>query len=137
MKYYSFIVDTDSYAGNFEREMTAYVTGVVGECNVGIDEAELFHDEMDLDLDELMYQKSDGTCYRPCAMENNPNALNYDYNSVAMYFLTDPCEYLDMLKERSLEYAKNNNIKIERFRLNFIEETQKIQEIKSWRVLVM
>ncbi|KKK83825.1 hypothetical protein LCGC14_2789530, partial [marine sediment metagenome] len=30
-----FIIDTDSYAGNFEREMCAYITGRVGECGVG------------------------------------------------------------------------------------------------------
>ena len=33
--YYGFIVDTDSYAGNFEREMCAYMTGHIGECSVG------------------------------------------------------------------------------------------------------
>jgi hypothetical protein len=30
-----FVVDTDTYAGNFEREMCAYITGQVGECEVG------------------------------------------------------------------------------------------------------
>jgi len=131
VNYYSFIVDTDSYAGNFEREMTAYVTGVVGDCGVGSQEAVLFwEDNPDIVLYDKMYQKSDDNCDRPCAMENNPTALNYNYNSVAMYFLTDPREYLDMLKERSLEYAKNNNIKIEFFRLNFIEDVQKTHEIE-------
>ncbi len=28
---YVFIIDTDSYSGNFEREMAAYVAGAVGE----------------------------------------------------------------------------------------------------------
>jgi hypothetical protein len=31
-----FIVDTDSYAGNFERCMCAYMTGQIGECEVGL-----------------------------------------------------------------------------------------------------
>lgn len=34
-KKYSFIIDTNSYAGNFEREMCAYLTGQVGDCGVG------------------------------------------------------------------------------------------------------
>ncbi len=31
---YLFVIDTDTYAGNFEREMCAYVTGQIGECEV-------------------------------------------------------------------------------------------------------
>ena len=29
------IIDTEQYAGNFERQMCAYITGQVGECGVG------------------------------------------------------------------------------------------------------
>jgi hypothetical protein len=32
---YAFVIDTDQYAGNFEREMTAYLTGRIGQCGVG------------------------------------------------------------------------------------------------------
>jgi hypothetical protein len=39
---YIFIVDTESYAGNFEREMTAYCTGQVGDCGKGEKEARDF-----------------------------------------------------------------------------------------------
>ena len=28
---YLFVIDTDSYAGNFEREMCAYLTNQIGE----------------------------------------------------------------------------------------------------------
>jgi len=42
---YKFIIDTDQYAGNFEREMCAYLTGTVGECGVGDEFAELFSKE--------------------------------------------------------------------------------------------
>ena len=34
------IIDTDTYAGNFERELCAYVTGIVRDCEVGIEIAE-------------------------------------------------------------------------------------------------
>ena len=32
---YGFVVDTESYAGNFERELVAYMTGEIGVCEVG------------------------------------------------------------------------------------------------------
>ena len=32
---YGLVVKTNSYAGDFEREYCAYVTGQVGECEVG------------------------------------------------------------------------------------------------------
>jgi hypothetical protein len=34
---YVFIIDTEQYAGNFEREMCAYCTGILGDCEVGED----------------------------------------------------------------------------------------------------
>ena len=33
-----FVVDTDTYAGNFEREMCAFMTGITGACGVGKEE---------------------------------------------------------------------------------------------------
>lgn len=35
-----FCVDTEQYSGNFERQMCAYMTGRVGDCGVGSDDAE-------------------------------------------------------------------------------------------------
>ena len=32
---WTFVIDTNEYAGNFEREMCAWLTGQVGECDVG------------------------------------------------------------------------------------------------------
>lgn len=37
-KSYSIVVETDSYAGNFEREMCAFMTGHIGECEAGLKE---------------------------------------------------------------------------------------------------
>lgn len=39
---YVLVVDTEQYAGNFERQMCAYMTGCAGECGVGEKEAEMF-----------------------------------------------------------------------------------------------
>ena len=32
---YMVIIDTDKYAGNFERDMCAFITGEIGDCGVG------------------------------------------------------------------------------------------------------
>ena len=32
---YTFIIDTEQYSGNFERQMTAYMTAQIGDCEVG------------------------------------------------------------------------------------------------------
>ena len=32
---WTFIIDTEQYAGNFERQMAAWITGVIGGCGVG------------------------------------------------------------------------------------------------------
>jgi hypothetical protein len=40
MSNFTFIIDTEQYAGNFEREMCAFMTGQFGECEVGKELAE-------------------------------------------------------------------------------------------------
>jgi len=66
-----FIIDTDSYAGNFEREMCAYLTGVVGECGVGEEMANLYDKEVNTDglesvfIDYLDFRPDDHGCARP------------------------------------------------------------------------
>lgn len=32
---WTFIIDTEQYAGNFERQMAAWITGMIGGCGVG------------------------------------------------------------------------------------------------------
>ncbi len=39
---FAFVIDTESYAGNFEREFCAYITGIIGDCEVGDIEAARF-----------------------------------------------------------------------------------------------
>jgi hypothetical protein len=49
---YIFVIDTESYAGNFEREMCGYCTGEIGECGVGDKEAKLFRQDMKIEDEE-------------------------------------------------------------------------------------
>lgn len=48
---YRLVVDTNRYAGNFERESIAFATGRVGECGVGMGEA--CEAEEDLSAEQL------------------------------------------------------------------------------------
>lgn len=63
-----FVIDTEDYAGNFERELCAYITGNVGECNVGSEMAECFTEETGLTpFDNLAFtaDEDDHGCLRP------------------------------------------------------------------------
>jgi hypothetical protein len=102
---YLLIVETNSYAGNFERELTAWATGVVGECGVGDDAADEFleaavamgytvDDDENLspfaDLMELRIDESDDTpCMRPCRMAKNEAG---EFNNVEMHLYRTPSE---------------------------------------------
>jgi hypothetical protein len=41
------VIDTEEYSGNFERDMVAFITGQVGECGVGQDNADRAQDELE------------------------------------------------------------------------------------------
>lgn len=73
---YIFAIDTDQYAGNFEREMTAYCTGRVGDCGVGGNFANMYdEDEVDEEFENVT-QISDEGCYRPCSIYPTPGYFN-------------------------------------------------------------
>lgn len=73
MKKWIFIIDTDSYAGNFERDMCAYLTGVTGDCQVGDNFAALYHKEVkspdgESVFHEYLEQRADDRgCCRPAS----------------------------------------------------------------------
>ena len=84
------IVDTDQYSGNFEREMCAWVTGQIGECGAGIEEAEE-QKELIVHLnwwEENIYDVPDEhSTYRPCAIEITPGYFN---NGSGLHFIDTP-----------------------------------------------
>lgn len=124
-----FVIHTDAYSGNFERELCAYITGQVGDCGVGEDLASDFLDEVgdeqaDLFSEIIGSKTDDRGCARPCEIYATPGRLNdgvgnlYDakegetgwpaYESVAIYFDEMPSqEQIDLMKERTHEYAKS------------------------------
>lgn len=106
-----FVIDTDQYAGNFERAMCAYCTGQIGECEVGsefIDAkiASIFEDFVDC------YVMDDHGCGRPTSIwpTGDPERKERKpaYNSVAIFFYQRPTsKQIDTMKVRAKEFAEN------------------------------
>ena len=78
-------IDTNEYAGNFEREMCAFITGQVGECGVGdrlIAEAheelaeDTFNNTFDWIEENIVQESDDHGCYRPCSIWPTPGWYN-------------------------------------------------------------
>lgn len=104
-----FIVDTDTYAGNFERSMVAFMTGLVGECEVGKEDAEIAQRELGAEICEmfeaLVEQRSDGDGFpRPASIWRSPDK---QMNSVVMVLAeVPPPETIALLKARAQRYCE-------------------------------
>lgn len=115
-----FVIDTDQYAGNFEREMCAFVTGHIGECGVGQEYQKLFFDFLGLDVEQrddnpffeqVVDMADDHGCFRPVSIWPTKGRVNtgmgkcYDeeskeakkakstfaaYESVGIFFGSEP-----------------------------------------------
>ncbi len=143
-----FVIDTDQYSGNFERELCAYCTGMYGECEVGKEIAEKFEEKFPDEYNKLhqiidcFVPDKHGTGW-PAAIWPTPGIWNnghgkhfsdskWDgkcdkwpaYQSVAIFFDTKPThEQINFICQRATDYCAKENIKILKFRL--------IQEIKT------
>ena len=112
-----FIIDTDQYAGNFEREMCAYCTGIVGQCEVGKEMKELFEKDFELDPEKYCednpfidyvdnWVMDDHGCGRPTSIWRNPTGD--ECSSVAIFFQQEPTkEQVEIIKARAYSFAKN------------------------------
>lgn len=78
------VVDTDHYAGNFERQSIAYATGLTGECGVGSDLAELAQAEMSSAAlewweDHGLSLPDEHGCHRPATIWPTPGFFNHGH----------------------------------------------------------
>jgi len=130
---YAILIKTDSYAGNFEREMCAHVTGHIGECGVG---DEYVDESLTEKFDGYVTQEPDDNgCYRPAALGYD---LGYSNDDVVIWFDKKPTqEHIDIIKERlntfnetKLELVEWNKdvIDIKEVKLLNIKRTRKITE---------
>ena len=151
-EHYLFVIDTNQYAGGFGRQMCAYMTGVVGECEVGDKEAAQAKKEIPTEvaaLEQLVEQVPDEHgSHRLVTIFPNPRYGNDwrgkhavitasnehefpwpAYCSIAIYFRTDfSSGEIKLLKERAQKFATREGITIEGFRL--LEEYKTYKEIK-------
>jgi len=102
-----FVIDTEQYAGNFEREMCAYMTGQYGECGVGDDMARLFEQETDWPenlFDSITEQVPDEHgCCRPAKIWPTPGWFN---NGMGGHYREDQKQDQQALEDRNAEYRK-------------------------------
>jgi len=78
---YMVVVDTDKYAGNFEREMGAFITGEIGECLVGEESQEVALRELDPDVKKWFgintaQVPDEHGCLRPVVIWPTPGWFN-------------------------------------------------------------
>ncbi len=78
---YLIVIDTDKYAGNFEREMCAYVIGIVGECGVGaknkiIAIKELGSESIYWFVHNVIQMPDEHNVGRPCVIRATPGWFN-------------------------------------------------------------
>jgi hypothetical protein len=114
---HSIIIDTDSYSGNFEREMCAFITGQVGESEVGSEIVEKersnikYLDWWEEHIESRVRDTDDTAIYDICEIVSTPGCYdkrgNLCYNSVKI-FISEPLSYkvLKELKERAKLFAK-------------------------------
>lgn len=116
---YIFLIDTDEYAGNFERDLCAYMTGMIGECGVGDDCQKIYAEDKGFGLPEgscsvirnnpyddmLVNEPDDHGCGRPTSIWKSSNGL---YNSVAIFFLYKPTkEMIEDMKQRAVDFSNH------------------------------
>lgn len=78
---YVLVFHTEQYSGNFERPLVAYVTGRVGECEVGSDEARIARRDLPVEhrlwLEEhVRLLPDDHGCHRPVFLWPTPGWFN-------------------------------------------------------------
>lgn len=133
---YLFVIDTDSYAEDFEREMCAYLTNQIGDCEVGDNYIDV-DNPIGEEIEDIILQKPNKHgCCRPVTIEV-PNVKKH--NSVGIYFEEEPTSsQITVMKQRALKfneirkikrsYLPCGNIQILGFRLMTIDTTIKYTE---------
>ena len=128
---WGFLVDTDSYAGNFEREMCGYLTGAEGDYGSGVDEDEdysLFEDA----VVEVLSEKgsSETTTIYPTEGYSKKEKKHPDYNTVCIFFRDKPTrKQIEFMKEKAKTFKYRSLNKILGFRLVRFKMTEKIYPI--------
>lgn len=78
---FAIVIDTSQYAGNFERQMCAYITGIAGDCGVGQKLAEKAEKELPKFAktwfdNNIISVTDDRGYFRNCSIWPNPKWFN-------------------------------------------------------------
>jgi hypothetical protein len=96
---YVFQIHTNSYAGNFEREIAAHCTGQVGECGVG--EEYIPKDRKLRFSDIIQHCPDDNGCERPVEI------LGKDAKTVGILFYEKPSDdHLEYMMSQAKTFAE-------------------------------
>jgi len=139
---YVVIVDTEQYSGNFERAMVAFITGQVGECEVGQEQADVARAELSADVlqwfdDNTMQLPDDHGCHRPANLAPTPGWYNDGngnhkklkegstkkpkypaYLSVEMQFYRPPSPAIrEVISERAVRFCAEHCLTLECIRV--------------------
>ena len=126
-----FVIRTNSYTGNFEREITGYSTGV-DDGTHGDEEAAVFYNEVDREIGESLASKvyfasGDSSYERCCSIWSYQG---FEYNDVAIFFHEIPtAEELNLISSRAKKYGAEHNIEIVGFAI--ISRTVKVEDDSS------
>lgn len=104
---YGFIIDTDSYSGNFERELCAYVTGHIGDCGTGDTEAEEYLKQFEKVKGVVQREDAEQhSIFRPVEICPTPGIWN---NGLGFHFAEgQEALALEKYKEYHSDYKKKN-----------------------------
>jgi hypothetical protein len=129
-----FIIDTDQYAGNFEREMCAYITGHIGECGVGEELAGCLKKETGLNPDtffsNILQVADEHGCHRPVETQPNPNWFNDGHGNEWRVTDDDVEKQLKKYVKSVADYYTPLIKQIE----SYIPKLQKGERISNWTV---
>lgn len=111
---WSFVIDTNAYAGNFERELSAYVIGRCDDFGEGMDPVQpyinLYRTECGKLLEDLVDCRvndpgDDGLCRAPMDLAPTPGQKKHTFNSVAIFMKHKPSKkQLALLVERAMKF---------------------------------
>ena len=106
-KFYRIFIDTDTYTGNFERELTSYVTGRQASTYHGEREARAFQREVKGDpfrhsLHKILLEGFP----QVCGITDTPGITTGVCQTVEIYFKRKPSQaQIDLLKSRAQTFA--------------------------------
>lgn len=110
---FAIIIDLDEYAGNCERDLCAYITGLYGDCGYAEEIAAIAEQELGTDFEwfkenVIATADEDGT-WRPVALEPSPGLLHDGFGNT--YSADDDPAEIKKLYLESLEKHHGERIK--------------------------